>query len=390
MRGGGPRDAAAEMTGQSNPRVLLACDWLLKYAAGLCGGLAAAGAKTVLLTRDHGLEFGGQGDEMRTEVRRLAGAQTAIWTVPGRIRRIASLPAVRALAAARRAFRPDVIHVQGGIEDDVRLLWAAGVWRGRYAYTCHDPTGHPGDPRHRAELVLGGVVLRRAALVFVHAETLRQELLSHHSISAPVVVLPHGIQEPTVAPFPAGPCVLFFGRIAPYKGLDVLLDAMDGVWTAQPATRLVVAGMGELPPHPALGDARVELRLGHVPEAEVPGLFASASVVALPYLHASQSGVGSLAKGFGRPIVVTAAGGLPELVADGSGVTVPPGDAPSLARALIRIIESPRVAEEMSRAGAASAAGGASWPTVGELTLAAYERHGLLPRSPAAQAGRPR
>ncbi len=53
----------------------------------------------------------------------------------------------------------------------------------------------------------------------------------------------------------------------------------------------------------------------HIAEDEVPGLFAAASVVVLPYIEASQSGVGSLAKGHGRPLVASAVGGLPSCVA---------------------------------------------------------------------------
>src|SRR3954463_13052113 len=45
------------------PRILLACDWLLKYAAGLAQGLREAGADVALLTRDHGLEYGGNAGE---------------------------------------------------------------------------------------------------------------------------------------------------------------------------------------------------------------------------------------------------------------------------------------------------------------------------------------
>ena len=361
------------------PRVLIACDWLLKYAAGLAGGLAAAGAAPLLTTRDHGLEFGGDVVEMRAEVRRLAGSTTPVWTVPGRPRQLATVAAVRRLAAARRRLDPDVIHLQSGVENDVRMLWVLGARPRRYAYTVHDPVVHPGErPPGLAGALLAGQLLRRAGLVFVHAEALREELLSHHTVSAPVEVVPHGIEAAVVRPLPQRPSVLFFGRISAYKGLSVLLDAMAAVWAALPATRLVVAGEGDVPDHPALRDTRVELRVGHVPQADVPALFAAATVVALPYMQASQSGVGSLAKGHGRPIVVTRAGGLPELVSDGCGLAVPAADPAAFAGALLGILGDPFRAEAMGRAGATSARNGASWSAVGELTLDAYQRHGLL------------
>ena len=290
--------------------MLIACDGLLRYAAGLAGGLADAGAAPLLITRDHGLEFGGDVVEMRAEVRRLAGSEIPVWTVPGRPRQLATVAAVRRLAAARRRLDPDVLHLQSGVENDPRMLWAVGARPRSYAYTIHDPVPHPGDrPPGLARSLLAGPLLRGAGLVFVHAEALREDLLLHHAVSAPVEVVPHGIEAPVVRPLPQRPSVLFFGRISAYKGLSVLLDAMASVWAVLPATRLVVAGEGDVPDHPALRDMRVELRIGHVPQADVPALFATATVVALPYVQASQSGVGSLAKSHGRPIVVTQAGG---------------------------------------------------------------------------------
>jgi glycosyltransferase involved in cell wall biosynthesis len=79
-------------------------------------------------------------------------------------------------------------------------------------------------------------------------------------------------------------------------------------------------------------------------------------------------------------MVVTAAGGLPELVADGSGRVVEPGDAAALGTALVEVLVAPEVATSL---GAQAAAGGreADWPRVAELTIDGYRRH--LPRTRA-------
>jgi len=283
----------------------MACDFHLKYASRLTGGFVAAGASPALVTREHGFEFGGDVEEMRVEIRRQVGPDTPVWIVPGRVRELGHLGTVRRLAAARRAFAPDVVHLQERAENDMRIPLVAGARPGRYAYTVHDPVVHPGDVRSRATTLLNGTLLRGAGLVFVHAEPLVEELRAQYRFRAPVVVIPHGIEAPTVTPLPEGPCVLFFGRITHYKGLAVLANAMAAVWAALPATRLIVAGEGDLPEHPALRDPRVEMRIGYIPESSLAGLFAEASVVALPYVQASQSGVGSLAKRHGRPLVVT-------------------------------------------------------------------------------------
>jgi glycosyltransferase involved in cell wall biosynthesis len=367
----------------------MACDWLLKYAAGLAGGLAAAGAAPALMTREHGLEFGGDQMEMHTGIARLAGPDVPLWTLPGRLRDVRALPGAWHLAKERRAFAPDVIHLQNGIENDARLVWAAGVRPRRYAYTIHDPVGHPGNARPAAHVrILTHRLLHEAALVFVHADPLRDELLAHRRVTAPVVVVPHGVPAPDVRPLPGDPSILFFGRLTAYKGLDVLLDAMADVWSAIPAARLVIAGEGTVGHHPALHDVRTTLRREHVPERDLPGLYGDSTVVALPYVQASQSGVGSLAKSHGRPLVVTRTGGLPDLVADGSGVVVEPGDASALGEALVEILRDPGRAQAMSDAATRTARSAANWARVGELTLAAYREHGLLDAVPRASVGR--
>jgi alpha-maltose-1-phosphate synthase len=120
------------------------------------------------------------------------------------------------------------------------------------------------------------------------------------------------------------------------------------------------------------------VRNDHIPEREVAHLFRRASVVTLPYVQASQSGVGSQAKAHGRPIVATWTGELPKLVSDGSGIVVPPRDPEALADATVALLTDGPRAQRMGLAGARTAAGETSWATIGAATLTAYRRHGLL------------
>jgi glycosyltransferase involved in cell wall biosynthesis len=191
-------------------------------------------------------------------------------------------------------------------------------------------------------------------------------------------VVPHGADPPQVAPLPDEPTLLFFGRLSYYKGLDVLLDALPAVWERVPAAKLVIAGAGQRPEHPLLADPRVDLRFGHVAESDLPGLFAGATCAVLPYRQASQSGVGSRAKSFGRAAVVTRLGGLPELVSDGSGIAVEPEDPAALAGALVELLTDPERAAAMGRKGADALETGAGWDRVAGLTLDAYRAAGLL------------
>lgn len=359
----------------------MASDWHAKYMTPLARGMAEHGAAVKVLTRDHDLEFGGEAGatvEPGTMARWVAGQLGGLGEhlqLTGRVREVRALPAVWKVRRQVRRPKADVVHFQDSSAQDVRILFAAGARPRRYAVTVHDVVQHPGDQvrgpwtaRIRTQLI------GNAGLLFVHSEGLRDALVEVERPSAPIVVMPHGMPTTPALPLPAEPTLLFFGRISRYKGIDVLLDAMRLLWQRIPDARLVVAGGGSLPGHELLRDPRVTVRNEHVPESEVESMFAAARCVVLPYVEASQSGVGARSKGFGRPLVVTRVGALPDLVSDGSGRVVDPGDADALASALHEVLVTPGLAERMGAVAHTSAAE-TSWTRVGELTLHAYNRH---------------
>ncbi|MGV1050105.1 MAG: glycosyltransferase family 4 protein [Solirubrobacterales bacterium] len=367
------------MSAARSPRVVLACDYHLRYCSRLAGGLSRAGADVTLLTRDHDGEFGGVPGAALEFVGPAIGPDVALKRIPSRVRSFAGWRRLPALRRALRRGAPGFVHVQESVGNDPRLVLAAGLRPGRFALTLHDPVIHPGDSGSRLAMLSDRALVKTAGLIFVHGEALRDELIEVSEPRAPLVVVPHGIAVGDAAPLPRSPSALFFGRISHYKGLDILLDAMGEVWRTLPEATLTVAGAGEVEPHPALEDSRVTVRRGHVPDAEIGALFESATAVALPYRQASQSGVGSLAKAHARPLIVTGVGGLPELVADGSGLVIEPESPAALAEALTSLLGDRALAERLGSSGAASAARESSWDVVAERTLAAYREH-LTPR----------
>ncbi len=172
------------------------------------------------------------------------------------------------------------------------------------------------------------------------------------------------------------PILLFFGIIRPYKGVAVLLEALDTVRRTHPDVLLVIAGKpwGAWTPYETiitergLGD-HVRCVLDYVPETAVPHYFAAARLVVLPYTHFdAQSAVGAQALGFGRPLLVTETGGLPELVHHDARYCVPPQDPAALARALVALLES----EEVVGGGGEHA--GPSWAESAQGHLEIYRR----------------
>ncbi len=140
-----------------------------------------------------------------------------------------------------------------------------------------------------------------------------------------------------------GRVVLFFGLVRAYKGLPTLLDAFARAGDDLDATLLVVGEFYE--PRARYDDMIASLGIGarvrvvdrYVPNEDVGAYFRASDVVVLPYVTATQSAIVQTAFSFGTPVIVTAVGGLPDVVADGeTGFVVPPQAPDDLARAMIR------------------------------------------------------
>jgi glycosyltransferase involved in cell wall biosynthesis len=149
--------------------------------------------------------------------------------------------------------------------------------------------------------------------------------------------------------------LLFFGYVRVYKGLHCLLDAMPHV-LSKLAARLFVVGEFyddrqvyldqitrlDLTTHVTVVDR-------YILNEEVGTYFMAADVVVLPYLSATQSGIVQIAYNYDRPVIVTAVGGLPEVVVDGkTGYIVPVNDPIALASAIVRFFEQGK-GDELSR-----------------------------------------
>ena len=143
------------------------------------------------------------------------------------------------------------------------------------------------------------------------------------------------------------PSILFFGFVRPYKGLDVLLGAMPQIIRRTGAS-LVVAGefwsQGKqqyLDQMDKLGITdHVTIYDRYIKNEEVADFFRKADVVVVPYRSATGTGIVPIAFSFGKPVVATAVGCLPDVVRDGeTGFLVPPGDSASLADAVEKCLE---------------------------------------------------
>jgi glycosyltransferase involved in cell wall biosynthesis len=315
-------------------RVLIVCDFLFKYGSQQARSLVRSGHDVALLIRSHALEFGGSRSERDVVLDALRRDGIRLFVVPGRIRSVSAIPVLLEIRRELRAWQPQVVHVHEN--HDARLLALTSGYP--TVFTVHDPVEHLGArPFTRVERWVFKRWFRRTERFVVHGQALADELPPSVR-GTPLAVIPHGTwprSEPLQRP--ETPSVLLFGRLEQYKGVEVLVEAMRLVWTRRPDVTLVVAGEGEaarLVPD----DPRISLIPRYISESEVDTLLAEASLVALPYIQASQSGVGVLAIAAGVPVVVSDLGALPELAYEPSFV-FDAGNPRALAETLIRHLD---------------------------------------------------
>lgn len=242
----------------------------------------------------------------------------------------------------------------------------------------------PPRPR-RAQLASARRVFGHMDAVVAHSEHGAARLCDDVGLDpGRVRVIPHGAFDYLTRlaeekPLPPelegaeGPVILFFGLLRPYKGLDTLLQAFRAVKGAE----LWIVGnprMDVTPLRRLAGEApgRVRFVTRFVEDAEIPSIFRRADLVALPYRDAEHSGVLYTALAFGKPMVLSAVGGFPEVAEQGAARPVPPDDPPALARTLTELIGDASARDELAAAARRAAAGVYSWDAVAGQTAGLY------------------
>jgi glycosyltransferase involved in cell wall biosynthesis len=238
----------------------------------------------------------------------------------------------------------------------------------------------------RRQLASARRVFGRMDAVVAHSEHGAGRLRDEVGLAAQRVrVIPHGAFDyltrlgAAEKPLPEelegaeGPVILSFGLIRAYKGLENLLEAFARLEGAE----LWVVGNPRMDVEPlrrlaAAAPGRVRFVTRFVEDAEIPAIFRRADVIALPYLDAEHSGVLYTGLAFGKPLVLSAVGGFPEVAATGAARLVPPGDVDALATALAELTGDEAARAELAAAAARAAAGPYSWEEAARLTLDLY------------------
>jgi len=237
------------------------------------------------------------------------------------------------------------------------------------------------------------------AHIFVHTQKMKDELLAEYGVQAErVSVIPLGFYStvPNTGLTPAAAkqklglkpqdkVILFFGNIAPYKGVEYLLTAFTELARRDANYRLVIAGRPKGPPEYWAGlkkqiadsgaTERILQNIEYIADEEIEVYFKAGDVLVQPYTHIFQSGVLILGFSFGIPVLAADVGSLKEDVIEGkTGFIFPPRNATSLELSIEKFFASSLYLErEQQRAAIrAHADEQYSWSKVARITTEVY------------------
>ncbi|MDP1713481.1 MAG: glycosyltransferase family 4 protein [Anaerolineales bacterium] len=257
------------------------------------------------------------------------------------------------------------------------------------------------DPIWLALDRLSGEIYRHFSIIYFLSEEIRRKFLSlHPSISEKsTFVIPHGnsgwlLNIPAISEEVLRHryglqenerIVLFFGLLSPSKGLDDLLDAF-AIVRKSCDVKLVIAGyptkhisMNELLERSkTLGISdQIIFDAHYISLEEIRPLMGIALVVVFPYRSGTQSGALQTAYTFGRPVIATAVGGIPDVVDDGkSGYLVPAQSPRELADKIAVLVNNPNLANKMGKYARYLSTTRFSWQLIARRIKMNYE--GLL------------
>lgn len=266
------------------------------------------------------------------------GAIFSAWRIPKLRQRIG--------AELRRRHVSAVIELMPHVWSPflVSAIRSAGA---RYITVAHDAVAHPGDLTGRANRVID-LAVSRADRVITLSQTVTARLRDSGRVlpeRISTLFLPNIIysSQSTRTPWkPEAPLrVLFLGRILPYKGLGLFVDALERLTQAGLRVEAGVFGEGAL----GANEARLK-RIGAevvnrwIGEEEIAPILSRYDIMVVSHVEASQSGVVATAFGAGLPVIATPVGALPEQVSSGiNGLVADAVSGDALAMAIRRVAD---------------------------------------------------
>ena len=293
-------------------------------------------------------------------------------------------------------WRPDILHIQTFIapRKDVLLVLLCRLCGVRIVHTVHNILPHEVRLFERQTY---SFYYQMAAALILHSKANIEQLRQVKDDLDPrrLHIVPLGnythfrslemSREEARAQLglpAAAQIALFAGMVRPYKGLDLLLDAVPAVRVACPEALFVVAGQvyegreqyDEQIDRLGVGSEGLRVHFDYLSMEDLVAHVCAADLVVLPYREIYQSAVLIFAYSFGRAVVATRVGAFPECVEEGeSGWLVEADDVGDLQRGLIEALSDPKCLAAAGIRARQLADEDYGWPAIAARTVRVYE-----------------
>ncbi len=293
----------------------------------------------------------------------------------------------RLLLTLRRE-RPDAIHFQWtplAVIDQFFIPQFRKI--APTVLTVHDSSPFNNNPSAALQRIGAVKIMGKFDSLIVHTEHARSTLGRYGLDPAKINRIPHGVLDAPVVKINDGSNqnvsnddtvnMLLFGQVKPYKGLDILIEALAKLDAATKSKcRLNVVGRPQMEMQPLfdrakeLGvDDRISYDLRFIDDAEIPGIFLSNQIMVMPYREIDASGVLMISLAVGRPIIASRIGLFKELLEeDTHALLIDQSKPEELAAAITKLVNDADLRRRMGEQVKALSDSIPDWTEIGRRT----------------------
>jgi glycosyltransferase involved in cell wall biosynthesis len=245
--------------------------------------------------------------------------------------------------------QPDIIHLEAITLRSLGLFPFVFLNK-RIFITLHDSLPHSGENNWKMflpRLLYLKIPYQRSYFFYSTFSKIQfeQYYKKDKHIKFTMRMHPYSLYQKYAKGIPYKKHILFFGSHSPYKGINILLQAMPSVFKAYPDELLVIAGLrkeGYVLEEDIIEayKNRIILLDRYISNDELVALLQESKFVVCPYLDATQSGVLMTAYALNKPVVASNVGAFPEYIEQNeTGLLVPAGDPEKLANGIMHALK---------------------------------------------------
>lgn len=265
-------------------------------------------------------------------------------------------------------------------QDPLLIDFHTGIKNVKTAHTLHEVNDH--YQNQKLDNPLLEYLFKKKIKIIVHSKESYNKICQYKNTDSSLIFdIPFGLFETYLQYKPEFlvdkkiKYVLFFGYIHAYKGLDILLAAINLLTPENSGIKFVIAGSGSSKELEELKKNRHCIVINrHLTNNELVGLNKNAQFVVCPYKSASQSGIIMTAFLFRRPIIASDVGAFSEVLENGvNGILVAPNSPVELENAITKLFNNDNILKYMqSQVDSFSTKAAYNWKSIAHKTKQVY------------------